>query len=423
MARMTVDFDLQFAFILDILRGLRAVHRSPVKYHGNLTIHCCLIDKHFTAKIGRAGFQRLEQRLKHNDIVVDDPQGQQAVYDVLDDEDPKHDIQAVAFVLIYIMAHEDIIKTADDLRRWRVEQDNQLPRRLNPMFSVIEASLNPSASERPSAARLLITCTEAMDRTEGSNFMEKVIRRLGTYTDELDRQVATRTLQLIDEQRRCDLLLREMLPVTVIGELRSGTIPKPEMFDLATLMFTEIGGFLNVLALTEPKDVLLFLNEVYMAFDKAVDLFDVYKVETIKDSYMVVSGIPIRNGTEHAQEICGLATRLLRTYSSIQTSFNDTAFRAGVHTGRCAAGVVGLKVPRYCLFGDTINTASRILMYGADSRVHLSSATAELIVKTSKYQVEERGAQRCAGIVHYPGEISWKRKNSQTVKCHATPSQ
>ncbi|XP_055334075.1 atrial natriuretic peptide receptor 2-like [Paramacrobiotus metropolitanus] len=389
MSKLTVDVDLQTAFMLDILRGLRAIHRSPLKYHGHLTIHCCLIDKHFTAKIGRTGYQHMERLLTASG--PRDNESRQDEYCIVHGNDPKNDIYAMARVLLYITTREDSLKTPAELRKWRAEQWNVVPKKFGSLFAAMESCLHHSANERPSVNRLIASLNEAIDRVDGGNLMERLIHRLGNYTDELDRQVATRTLQLLDERRRCDVVLREMLPSTVIEELRGGTTPKAEMFDSATLMFTEIGGFLNVLAVSDPKDVLLFLNDVYIAFDRVVDLFDVYKVETIKDSYLVVSGIPIRNGTHHAQEICDLATSLLRAFSAFQTLFIYTAFRAGVHSGRCAAGVVGHKVPRYCLFGDTINTASRILMYGEDSRVHLSSTAAELIVSASAYQVEDRG--------------------------------
>ncbi|XP_055334077.1 guanylate cyclase 32E-like [Paramacrobiotus metropolitanus] len=173
-------------------------------------------------------------------------------------------------------------------------------------------------------------------------------------------------MALLDERKKCDVLLREMLP-------------------------SEIGGFAKVLHTADPKTVMLFLNNVYTSFDRILASFDVYKVETIKDSYMVVSGIPIRNGDLHAQEICALAIALLKAYEGLETVFEDTSLRAGVHSGMCAAGVVGQKVPRYCLFGDTVNTASRILTNGADGKIHLSQNAARLLSGSSRYKVQERG--------------------------------
>lgn len=105
------------------------------------------------------------------------------------------------------------------------------------------------------------------------------------------------------------------------------------------------------------------LNDLYTLFDSTIEYYDVYKVETIGDAYMVVSGLPKTNGIQHAGEIASLSLHLLDSIRkfTIRHRPNDTLkLRIGIHSGACVAGVVGLKMPRYCLFGDTVNTASRM---------------------------------------------------------------
>lgn len=118
------------------------------------------------------------------------------------------------------------------------------------------------------------------------------------------------------------------------------------------------------------------------------------KVETIGDAYMVVSGLPIRNGDRHAGEIASMAIHLLSKIKKFQIKHRQgevLQLRIGIHSGHCVAGVVGLKMPRYCLFGDTVNTASRMESSGEAFRIHISQITYNLLQRLGGYICEERG--------------------------------
>lgn len=100
----------------------------------------------------------------------------------------------------------------------------------------------------------------------------------------------------------------------------------------------------------------LILNFFFLAFDGVIQRFDVYKVETIGDSYMCISGLPNRNGVNHASEIATMSLDMLFTVTTISIRHKPNEklqIRIGVHTGAVVAGVVGITMPRYCLFGDT----------------------------------------------------------------------
>ncbi|XP_055338422.1 atrial natriuretic peptide receptor 1-like [Paramacrobiotus metropolitanus] len=390
LPQMTLDYDLQIALIFDVLKGVKAIVQSSIRYHGNLSSQCCYVDKHFTLKIGETGFNKLRKLIS------------QETADFTDGNN--RDIRAVGLILLHVITFEDRFASLEKFKSTTNEQSqDSIPPKFSKVVPLlkqcVEGSSATTISDMSSLTRK-VTAAVGLNagRMEDTHLLERIIRRLENYTMELDHQVAVRTIALVDEQRKCDILLREMLPTKHIDLLRKGTVPEPETFGLATILFTEIGGFKEVVKNSKPAFVMMFLNDVYTAFDTVLSRFDVYKVETIKDSYMVVSGIPLRNGHAHGKEICELAFCLLDAYSSFGVLFDGTSLRSGIHTGSCAAGVVGHKAPRYCLFGDTVNTASRMLMYSDDSRIHISESTFTLLKEHfPEFQTERRGTIEIKG--------------------------
>lgn len=138
--------------------------------------------------------------------------------------------------------------------------------------------------------------------------------------------------------------------------MAGGTVP-PESFDMVTIYFSDIVGFTTISAYSSPFEVVQLLNDLYTMFDDICDDHDVYKVETIGDAYMVVSGLPIRNGNKHAGEIATMALNLLHHCGQFKINHLPgipLRLRIGIHSGACVSGVVGSKMPRYCLFGTRL---------------------------------------------------------------------
>nr|XP_020481244.1 receptor-type guanylate cyclase daf-11-like [Monopterus albus] len=172
-----------------------------------------------------------------------------------------------------------------------------------------------------------------------------------------------KTQDLKRQRQLAEDLLHQMLPKSVAKQLRQHKHVEAESYEKVTIFFSDIVGFTAISASCTPLQVVEMLNNLYMCFDTRIDSYDVYKVETIGDAYMVVSGLPERNGDRHADEIAKMALDLVAAVRQVSIPHMPNQrlqLRAGIHTGPCVAGIVGYKMPRYCLFGDTVNTASRM---------------------------------------------------------------
>ncbi|GBP68598.1 Atrial natriuretic peptide receptor 1 [Eumeta japonica] len=265
------------------------------------------------------------------------------------------------------------------------------------------------------------------------NLMDDLLRRMEQYANNLESLVEEKTAQLSLEKRRSEELLYQVLPSGVKQErggeegreerveaahcvirkrfgaaesrpvalqLMAGEVVRPESFECVTVYFSDIVGFTELCAASTPMQVVDLLNDLYSTFDRIIGFYDVYKVETIGDAYMVVSGLPERNGDHHAREICLMALAVVEAVRGFVVRHRPThrlEVRVGVHSGPVCAGVVGVKMPHYCLFGDTVNTASRMESTGQPLRIHLSESTRRLLEQWGTFVVERRGEVELKG--------------------------
>ncbi|CAL8104389.1 unnamed protein product [Orchesella dallaii] len=230
-----------------------------------------------------------------------------------------------------------------------------------------------------------------------SNIFDIMIGLMEKYANNLEILVDERTKQLSEEKRKTDSLLYELIPASVAEELKEGLRVPAQNYDCVSIYFSDIVGFTSMSAQSTPLQVVEFLNDLYTCFDSIIESYDVYKVETIGDAYMVASGLPeVRLGNSHAVEVANMALKLLQAVTNFHIRHRPSEtlkLRIGIHSGPVCAGVVGLKRPRYCLFGDTVNTASRMESTGQPLRIHCSETFAKLIQNdpNPQFEMEERG--------------------------------
>ncbi|XP_030599348.1 guanylate cyclase soluble subunit beta-2 [Archocentrus centrarchus] len=178
---------------------------------------------------------------------------------------------------------------------------------------------------------------------------------------------------LEEEKKKTENLLYAMLPKHVANQLKEGKKVEAGEFKECTILFSDVVTFTNICAMCEPIQIVHMLNSMYLQFDRLTTVHNVYKVETIGDAYMVVGGVPIPVSS-HAERVANFALGMIIAAKEVINPITGgpIQIRVGLHSGPVLAGVVGEKMPRYCLFGDTVNTASRMESHGLPNKIHLS---------------------------------------------------
>ena len=167
-----------------------------------------------------------------------------------------------------------------------------------------------------------------------------------------------------------------------------------------TIFFSDIEGFTQIASTLDPKIVMKFLNRLFSLFDYIADKLpgQLYKIETVGDAYILASGLP-EIDKNHAVNVANFSLLLKELAGLVNVPIQDTPVRVriGLHTGNVAAGIVGTKMPRYCLYGDTINYASRMESTGVVGKIQISEETFECLSVTNEFIIEERGEVEVKG--------------------------
>jgi PAS domain S-box-containing protein len=230
----------------------------------------------------------------------------------------------------------------------------------------------------------------ARDLTKDVEAEEAVKRRDAEAQSELEGLI----MKLDDSKEKADGLLKQMLPPEISTRLLMGEKVPPQSFDEATVFFSDIVGFTTISSGQHPFAVVDLLQALYDMFDEVISTYDAYKVETIGDAYMVVSGVPKKNGKRHAAEIATMALHIASKLANFQVPGRPDVkvrVRIGLNSGPVVAGVVGTKMPRYCLFGDTVNTASRMESTGLPMKIQISETTYKYLKAAGGFHMQERG--------------------------------
>ncbi|XP_072050159.1 atrial natriuretic peptide receptor 1-like [Amphiura filiformis] len=419
---LNLDWTFKISLMTDVFQGLQYIHSSVLDHHGSLSSSNCVIDSRFVLKLTDFGLDVLKSGMENRD---DDEKllwkAPEYVRQPALKPTKEGDIYGTGIIMQEIVTRglpfdteRQNMDVSGILAQIRANQtppfrpsisheacnDNKLLR------SLIERCWTENPHDRPSASTILTDFRKCTKGTLSGGILDNLLLRMEQYANNLESIVEDRTSAFLEEKKRSEMLLYQVLPRSVADQLKKGEAVDPETFSCVTIYFSDIVGFTALSAQSEPLEVVTLLNDLYICFDETIDEFDVFKVETIGDAYMVVSGLPIRNGDDHAKEIALMALALVKKVASFRIRHlpdHIMQLRIGIHSGPCAAGVVGLKMPRYCLFGDTVNTASRMESNGQALKIHISHSTKDILETYGSFDIELRG------------DVEMKGKGKQTT--------
>lgn len=205
----------------------------------------------------------------------------------------------------------------------------------------------------------------------------------------LRHQEAAYLNALETERHRSESLLLNVLPGPIADRLKRGENPIVDSLPSVTVLFADVAGFTTLSTTVSSVELVQMLNEIFSAFDAMAEAQGLEKIKTIGDAYMVVGGLPTPR-PDHAEAIAEVALRMV---DYVDKRFADSPtpirIRVGINTGPVIAGIIGRHKFSYDLWGDTVNTASRMESHSLPGRIQVAPATHALL--ESRYLLEPRG--------------------------------
>jgi adenylate cyclase len=253
--------------------------------------------------------------------------------------------------------------------------------------------IRPEAEQIPSTVRLVFFALNIVAVSATCFFLlQYFVRERDVARAALDREHK----QLVREQERSERLLLNVLPAPIAERLKAGEPTIADAFDEVTVAFADLVGFTPLAARMSPQDLVRLLNDAFSAFDDLADAYGVEKIKTIGDAYMVAAGIPTPR-PDHAVVIAEMALGMREKIVELanETSLN-LHLRIGVDSGPVVAGVIGRRKFAYDLWGEIVNTASRMESHGIPGEIQFTERARRGL--NDLFQFEDRGEIEVKGI-------------------------
>ena len=384
---MVIEGELLLPILQDISQGIRFLHSAtPQIIHGDLKAANILVDRKFRAKVADFGLSQ-KQNLGGTGTPF------WMAPELLRREStntPATDAYSFGVILWEVYSRRDPYENEDPKEVLQLVADTKVKKRpaiLRHMPDKVKNLMNDCFEDEP-------------DKRPSFAEIDTRLRRIDAETAVTQSSKANRSSQVS---------LFDIFPRHIAEALRDGRKVEAEHKDSVSIFFSDIVGFTRISSSLEPRKVANMLDRLYLELDELSTKHDVFKVETIGDAYMAVTNLVKDQSTDHAKRIALFAIDAVKAAQSTLIDLDDESkgyvnIRVGLHTGPVVADVVGQRSPRYCLFGDTVNTASRMESNSDANLINCSKAAAVvlntqapemLLTNRGRIPIKGKGKMQC----------------------------
>ena len=365
-----IDADMILPILRDIVQGVRYLHAAePQVVHCDLKAQNILVDSRFRAKVADFGLSQKKPR--------------------------KGAVGTPFWMAPELLRGECLNNAASDVYSFGIILYEVYSRRdpyENENFDeVLQLVADPRVNKRPPIPPACPTEIQYImnDCLEADPQIRPTFQQLDQRLKGLDLSKAEPGETVFSMQakkvKQTDSLLFEVFPQHVAEALREGRKVQPESRDMVTIFFADIVGFTDIGATLPPIKISDMLDRLYNRFDQLSHQHDVFKVETIGDAYMAVTNLT-KDQPDHAKRIVEFSFDAVKAANETLIDLDNPTrgfvnIRVGVNSGPVVANVVGSRNPRYCLFGDAVNTAARMETNSIANHIHCSESTARLLIE------------------------------------------
>ena len=385
---MVIEGELLLPILRDIAQRVRFLHAaSPQVIHGDLKAQNVLVDSKFRAKVADFGLSQKKRVGATGTPYWMAPE----LLRGKSSNTSASDVYSFGIILCEVYSRKD---------PYEGEKSSE----------VLKLICDPKVNKRPYVPESCPTQVKNLmsDCVLGNPDQRPTFEELDVRLKRLDvaniEPVKVHISHRIKERKskRTDELLFDVFPRHIAEALRDGRKVEPETREIVTIFFSDIVGFTEISSNLPPLKISDMLDRLYNTFDSLSRKYDVFKVETIGDAYMAVTNL-VKDQPDHTKRIAEFSIDAIEAAKATLIDVDDPSkgyvkIRVGFHCGPCVANVVGSRNPRYCLFGDTVNTASRMESMSHQYRIHCSKRAARLVKRQfPEVDLKKRGPVNVKG--------------------------